>query len=253
MPKAGNTSPPSPAPALTRGLELLNFLRKNGGQSLDDLARHTGHPKSSLLRLLDALAQAGAVARDPARKLYRALLALLPLGAAGPAFDARIDEALRRLAEQTGATAEWYVPGEDGMVLIRQAEPPDGTVRIRARVGFLRPWVGELDAVAALGQAWFAPDAACAGFSGFKRDGVPSKLSPATVKIRIWAAKEDGMAADPHLNHNGVRRQAAVVRRARRPAGVLALAEYAADAPPHQRNGRLQTLRRVTAELERAE
>lgn len=238
------------APALARGLELLKCLNLRGTQSLEDLARQTSLPKSSILRLLDTLAQAGAVTRDPAGKRYRALMALLPLGAAGPAFDARVDDALRRLAEQTGATAEWYVPGEQGMVLIRQAEPPDSVVRIRARVGFVRPWVEELDAVAVLAQACFAPAPAKngRGFNGFERDGVRSELPPKAVLARIRAAADALWAADPHLNANGVRRQAAVVRRGGHPAGVLALAEHAAlgaGAP------RRDALRRAATELEK--
>ncbi|MBD3314210.1 MAG: helix-turn-helix domain-containing protein [Chitinivibrionales bacterium] len=55
----------SGAPALTRGLMVLERLARHGASSLEHLSRATGLPKTSVLRLLAALEWHGAVVRNP--------------------------------------------------------------------------------------------------------------------------------------------------------------------------------------------
>lgn len=239
----------SGAPALTRGLAVLRHLAAHGPLPLEALARDTGYPKASLLRLLDALAAEGMVCRDAARR-FRATVALVPL-AGGAGLDEQLTALLPRLAAQTGMTAEWYVRGTDGMVLVRRATVPGSEVQIRAQIGFVRVWHGELDAVAALGLACFSPPPAPAGarYNFFTRDGQRAWLTKAAAAAKVAAARTGGACVDTVLNDNGVRRLAAVVRRDGTPAGILALAEYARPDRRHDNPGALAALTGAAREL----
>jgi DNA-binding IclR family transcriptional regulator len=62
---------------VTRGLQLLTYLNREGASSLDRLARATELPKASILRLLRSMEASGAVARDGASKRWRSRLRLV--------------------------------------------------------------------------------------------------------------------------------------------------------------------------------
>jgi DNA-binding IclR family transcriptional regulator len=220
------TSARPAAPALARGIRILRLLEQRSC-SLDAIAREVKMPKSSILRMLDTLIGLGLVARDERTGSYAPLTMLVPVAAgAEKAWQQRLENTLTMLAESTGATAEWYVPGPQGMVLLQQAEPPQGEVRVRARAGFIRTFDGELDAVACLGHAWFTVKEASSGsFWTYDRQGRHRNLGQADVARRIALARECGSALDEHFNTNGVRRLACLIRRGNRPLGVLALAE----------------------------
>jgi len=235
------------APALSRGVALLRLLGDGEPRGLEALNRATGIPKSSLLRLLETLESLALVRRGEDR-LYRAAARIVPVRGAED-FSRRVDGALRRLAEDTGYTAEWYVPGEAGLVLIRRAAPADGEVGVLARIGFLREWRGELEAVSALGRAHFRPGGSNAGYWRYERDGIPGKLSAEGAAEVVAAAAESGCAEDEHWNPHGVRRMAAVVTQDGRPVGVLALARHFTPAGRKNTQSDFRALRRQAARL----
>ncbi len=217
--------PPPSAPALRRGIAVLRLLAAQGPFSLEEIARETGFPKSSLLRILRALVDLDLVARPASTKQYRATAQLVPLRVSGRAFAEALGRTLETLAADTGQTAEWYVPGPDGMVMVRRAEPSRGEIWVMARIGFLRPWRGELDAPAALGLAFFREMPSGGGWWTYDAKRARMRLKRTDVARRIARARADESMADPHCNPNGVRRTSALVRHRDEPAGVLALAE----------------------------
>ncbi|HAU37052.1 MAG TPA: hypothetical protein DCX07_04975 [Phycisphaerales bacterium] len=221
-----SSAPSSGAPALTRGIAVLRLLGDGRARTLEEIARATRWPKSSLLRLCRDLTALGLLARDRASRAYSARARIVPLHAGGE-LSSELDAALDRLVETTSRTAEWYVPSEAGMVIVRRAEPQAAEVRVIARVGFVRAWRGELDAVAALAAAWFRPpERSTAGYWTYLRPGVRGSLPARSAAGKIASARETGFVADEVVNPHGVRRQAGVVIRAGRPVGVLALAEH---------------------------
>jgi DNA-binding IclR family transcriptional regulator len=183
------------------------------------------------LRIAETLCELGAVQRD-ASKQFRAVLMLAPLTGRSN-WDQLLTETLKTLAETTGSTAEWYTPTEEGLVLVRRCAPPEAEVLVRAKLGFRRHWSGELEAVNCVALGLLHDREAEGQFWAYRADGGKEHLSAAAVRQRIQAATDRGWAEDKHYNTNGVRRMAAIVRRAGRPKSVLGLARH---ATPRERN-----------------
>lgn len=208
------------APALARGLALLEDLSADGPRSLEHLARDHAWPKTSVLRLLQTLEEAGAVARDPASKRWMAVKRLVP-DQQDAGERARLGALLAQLAEATGGTAEWWVAGGPGLVLAARHEPEAGEVTVRARIGFRRA-LDELEAVtaAACAAGLAQPDGSCWRW----RDGRRCPASAAeTADLLAQVRAHDGLAWDAASNPQGV------VRVARawpgtQPRGILAVA-----------------------------
>ncbi len=214
----------STAPALVRGIRILRLLETESPLSLETVASRSGVPKASALRLLTTLCELGLAERDPAHKTYAARARLVTMTDAA-AKRRHVQDTLRRLAEHSGLTAEWYVPSEQGMVLVERREPEAQQVHVIARIGFVRPWYGELDAVAC--EAWAHtrqhPDEA-GGFWVYDSNGDHHALTRAQVHTRLAHAREAGCSSDEHYNTNGVRRVAAAVLHDGALSGVMALA-----------------------------
>lgn len=215
---------PTNAPALIRGIRILRLLEAESPLTLEMVAARTGIPKASAMRLLHTLRELGLAERDPVSKSYTPRARLVPI--TGTAARRRhVQDALRRLAEQSGHTAEWYVPAEQGVILVQRREPEAQQVHVVARIGFVRPWYGELDAVAC--EAWAhaerRPEAAEA-FWVYDGSGEHRSLTPGQLARRLTHAREAGYSGDEHYNTNGVRRVAAAVLRDGALSGVLALA-----------------------------
>src|SRR5690606_19386768 len=130
---------------LARGIETLRIMTHCPALSLDDLARRTHYPKSSLLRILETLAQMGLVERDDSTKTYYALQRLIPIRHMDADFPSRLNAALIDLSASFQFTAEWWIHSDEGMVLIERVDSPTGGAQVLARVGFLRQWNDEYD------------------------------------------------------------------------------------------------------------
>jgi len=223
-----SSKPACPAPALERGIRILQLLEDGEPASLESIAERLEAPKSSAGRLLETLESLGVVTRDPETRRFVSHYRLAPRLAPKEALRERaIARELESLAHATARTAEWYAPGEAGLVLVQRREPPGLEVAPNAKVGFLRSWEGELEAVCALGNAFFRPEEPPrrGAFWCYRKHGVRGELSVREARERIRRAAEGEAVADAAFNTNGARRCAALVRFDERPAGVLALAE----------------------------
>jgi DNA-binding IclR family transcriptional regulator len=213
------------APALVRGIEILRLLDGKEAISLEDIAALTGFPKSSLTRLLGALEALDLLARDSRTKKYLAVARLVRITETDQAFGERLRDALSALANATGHAAEFYLPGETGMVMTARAEPARGEVGVRARVGYVRGWVGELESAAILGNAFFreAGDYAREGF--WKYNGSEKQfIGKEEVSDQLEKAKKRGWCEDLTANPYGVKRTGAVVLSQGKPVGALVVA-----------------------------
>lgn len=212
-----------PAPALSRGLEILRTLSGEAPLSLEELTGRLKYPKASAFRLLATLQNLGLVRRREDRR-YEPLWTLRPLHAPAADRRQRLLDRLPALAAELKATVEWYEPSAAGMVLMRQ-EVSEGELRVQARPGFLRAWDGEADATMMLGHAFY-PEAPSlpARLPAYIADGAWSSISRREVKKRIDAAAAAGVAVDAFFNENSVRRTAASVMAGEAFLGVLGVA-----------------------------
>ncbi|KAA2211850.1 IclR family transcriptional regulator [Teichococcus oryzae] len=117
-------APESGVGAVDRALSVL-FAFEAGEETLTlaELARRTGLYKSTLLRLIASLERVRMVLREDGAARWRLGPALVLLGArAGPVpVRALVPPALRRLAEETGENASFYVRhGEARLCLLRE-------------------------------------------------------------------------------------------------------------------------------------
>lgn len=209
------------APALARGLALLEDLSCDGPRSLEHLARDHAWPKTSVLRLLQTLEEAGAVARDPASKRWIAVKRLVP-DQQDAGERARLAARLAQLAAAAGSTAEWWVVGERNLVLAARHEPEAGEVTVRARIGFRR----ELDELEAVTVAACAAGLAEPGIAPWRwRAGQRQPASEAERAVLLAQARDrGGLAWDECCNPHGVVRVARPWPGDGPAQGVLALA-----------------------------
>lgn len=239
----------SKAPALSRGIFLLRFLEDGRRFSLEELAAETGWPKASVLRIMDALCDCGAVRRGAMDKKFSALLRLAPVK--GSQFSEHVRAALHRLAETSGQTAEWYEVCEDGLLLSDRCEPQHAEVRVLARLGYLRPWVGELEAAASCGLAerreFYDADAEYYVADGKGNNRVLSREESAQ---RIGDAEESGCCSDEEFNKNGVRRTACGIRCGGEFVGILAIAETYRPGNTEDRNRLKSVLKSEAGKLD---
>jgi DNA-binding IclR family transcriptional regulator len=212
-----------PAPALARGLQLLDQLAVDGQASLEKLAARNGWPKSSVLRFLQTLEQAGAVLQDPASRHWRALKHLQPLEPPSLPPLEQVRKQLPGLAQGTGHCAELYLWQENRLRLIDRAEPDSGEWRVRARIGFERNFA-ELDATALIVYAFDPESQAPDKVWGWKK-GKRKKISAEKRVQRIEETRGRGLAVDADFNENGIRRFAVPVLHENRLLGVLAVAQ----------------------------
>lgn len=215
-----------PVPGLARGIEILRLLETEHPLTLEVIAQRTGYPKASVFRLMETLMALDLVDRDAQSKGFSPLVRLTAAAADDKSFDAALADSLDTLASQTGQTAEWYLPMDEGLVMVRRAEPPRSELQVRARIGFTRAWEGELDAVACVGRAWSRnPSITFRSLWTYGPDGRHVAIGAAEARRRQARARERGFSTDFHYNTNGVKRMAAAVFDGPALRGVLALAQ----------------------------
>lgn len=131
------------APALERGLKVLDLLAEEGSElGLKSIAQTLNIPVPSLWRILGVLKENGYVLFDPDKKTYRLGFKFLYLGNIvlnRMGFRSQARGYLRRLVELTGETAELSARVKDQLILIDQVEGPDA-VRLFSRIGSAYPY-----------------------------------------------------------------------------------------------------------------
>ncbi|WP_419897849.1 IclR family transcriptional regulator [Roseomonas sp. USHLN139] len=118
-------APPEGVGAVDRALSILLAYRAGeAALSLAELARRTGLYKSTLLRLMASLERAGMLLREGSAAEWRLGPALVGLGLRAAASESLLEAVLlpvlRRLAEETGESASFYVrDGENRLCRFR--------------------------------------------------------------------------------------------------------------------------------------
>lgn len=131
------------AQTLDRGLRLLALVAdaagRSGGVSVSDAAAELGLARTVVYRLATTLTAHGLVRRDPQGRLHLGL-GVLPLArAAQPLISRTALPALRRLAEDLGATAHLTVVDGDEALAILVVEPSWTAVHVAYRSGSRHP------------------------------------------------------------------------------------------------------------------
>jgi DNA-binding IclR family transcriptional regulator len=217
--------PADPAPALTRGLALLQTLAGGEGASLEQLASTAGWPKSSVLRLLASLERGGYVRRQAADKRYVATVQILPLAGSSADLLDRARAAMVDLCRQTGHTAELHQFDGRRLVMIDRREPAAAMVRVVARIGFQRDFT-EFDALTQIVRAFGPPDLPMPRRSWAWKAGRRCTLDAHALDRVIASVRAEQVAADLGVNEHGVRRYAIpVLDDGQRLEAVLAVAQ----------------------------
>lgn len=215
----------SQAPALSRGLAILQMLAQHPESSLEWITTELQLPKASVYRLLGTLEEMGMVHRAPDKR-YSALWQLRPVHSPLESFRTALEAQLPQLAIDSQCTAEWYEPTDDGMQLVLQ-QNPDREVSLQARPGYLRDWKTELEAVTRLAHAFADQAPALSKSQHYVSNGKLESVTKAQIQKGIQAAKAARSAYDNAFNSNGVRRVAIAVFAPGSHSflGILALAE----------------------------
>ncbi|MDA3874073.1 MAG: helix-turn-helix domain-containing protein [Kiritimatiellae bacterium] len=211
-----------PAPALAKGLVLLEQLAVDGHLSLERIAARNRWPKSSTLRYLLTLEKMGAVKQHPDTRHWQALKILHPLS---PVTDylQPYREQLPELADRTGHCAELYHVDSNRVKLIDRADPETGEIVVAARIGFERG-LTELDSTAAL-YFGFTPTHKPPRRVWVWKEGEKQPLTGLQRKERILRARENSFAVDVDFNEFGIRRFAIPLLTDQHLQGILAIAQ----------------------------
>ena len=130
------------APALEKGLEILEFLaRKATAMTLSDISEGIGRSKSELFRMLQVLETRGYLARTPGTEAYALTNRLFLLGMEHPPVKGLVEVALpimHRLAEEIVQPCHLVVPSEELIVVIARVDSP-GELGFVVRLGHRRP------------------------------------------------------------------------------------------------------------------
>jgi len=135
-------SPTYQAPALDKGLDVLELLASAGGPLTQaEIARGLDRSPSELFRVLTVLERRGYLLREGASGSYRLTLRLFELGARhSPVEDLLLAarEPMQRLMDQTRESCHLSVIHEGHLLVVAQVESP-ARVRLSVAVGSTIP------------------------------------------------------------------------------------------------------------------
>lgn len=230
-----------PAPALIRGLHLLRILADGPPATLEDLVRGTAIPRSSLARMLEALARAGLVRRDGAKRWS----ALVIIAASEPQrWVEGWRPAMAGLVATTGLRAELWRFDATGAELDDAAAPAGWTRPVFA----YRGWRPDLHELVAPVQLWWGLVAGDPAPRAWYMDGRRRRWLPAArVRRQVDAVRLAGRSACLAVNSNGLVRHAVALRNANgQTVGALALVSAGWPDP-----GQIAALPRLAAQASR--
>jgi DNA-binding IclR family transcriptional regulator len=206
---------PNGAPALTRGLKILEVLAGADSElSFSSLKQELEIPAPSLWRLLHVLRDSGYVLYDPERHTYRLGYKFLYMGNIlldRLGFRSEARSYLRKLVDLTGETAEFSGRLKDELVLLDQEESHQA-LRLYSRIGGTYPYFH----ATAPGKVYLARMSEGRLKSVIERIGLPS-ITEFTVtdfevlKEELNQVRAQGYASDYQEMRLGVFRIAAPV------------------------------------------
>lgn len=215
-----------PAPALERGLYILQILSLDGEKKLEELTKITDLPKASINRYLKTLMMAGYVKRDPKTKKFHSICSIERNLEGLKSLKNQLADIMEQLVDATGLTAEWYEFKNKHAVITARFEPENVAVKVMANNGFHRMLDHEFEAVSKLFISQLGLPSPVPQYFYRKWDEVIA-LTEEEVTQTLEEVKESYITADKNFNHNGVRRCAAAIFDSKNNfLGVLALAGH---------------------------
>lgn len=130
------------APALEKGLEILEFLApRTGAMTLSEISEGVGRSKSEIFRMLQVLEERRYLARPPGTEGYVLTNRLFMLGMEHPPVKGLMEAAMpvmHGLAAELLQPCHLAIPSEELIVVIARVESP-ADVGFVVRVGHRRP------------------------------------------------------------------------------------------------------------------
>ncbi|MEM9444894.1 MAG: helix-turn-helix domain-containing protein [Verrucomicrobiota bacterium] len=195
-----------PAPALTRGLDILQILEEEGPASLEFLSQHTGWPKSSIARLLQSLENYGAIVRDSFTKLYTTQLRLIPSSPEETLLRDLCRTELQELSEAIDLTVELYAYQDSRIILKEIIEPEAPALRLTLKVGDSHDLL-QYGALSLQVLSFILPEEAWPQDNlWYYQQGKKKKVTGRKLVESINATRHDRVAYDEEFNEFGIRR-----------------------------------------------
>jgi DNA-binding IclR family transcriptional regulator len=140
--KSGETATPYNAPALEKGLDILELLsRTTRPMGLSDISHAVGRSKSEIFRMLYVLERRHYIERAAGTDQYQLTNHLFLLGMERPPLKSLLEIALPHmhdLADAAQQSCHLVVPSDEFMVVIARIDPP-ADLGLVVRIGHRRP------------------------------------------------------------------------------------------------------------------
>jgi len=135
-------SPKYRAPALDKGLDILELLAKAVTPlTIAEISEGVGRSRSEIFRMLQVLEDRDYISRPSGEGAYSITPRLFRLGMEQPPVKSLVETALpvmHKLAEEVEQSCHLVVPSKEQIVVIARIDPP-GEIGLVVRVGHRRP------------------------------------------------------------------------------------------------------------------
>lgn len=135
-------SPKYRAPALDKGLDILELLAKAVKPlTIAEISEGVGRSRGEIFRMLQVLEERDYISRPDGEGAYSITPRLFRLGMEQPPVKSLVETALpvmHRLAEEVDQSCHLVVPSKEQIVVIARVDPP-GEIGLVVRVGHRRP------------------------------------------------------------------------------------------------------------------
>jgi DNA-binding IclR family transcriptional regulator len=137
-----NATPKYRAPALDKGLDILELLAGSKHPlSIAEISEGVGRSRGEIFRMLQVLEERDYIMRGDGDVGYSVTPRLFRLGMEQPPVKSAIEAALpimHRLADSSGQACHLVVPSGEQIVVVARVDPP-GEIALVVRVGHRRP------------------------------------------------------------------------------------------------------------------
>lgn len=133
------TSPADSAQTLDRGLRLLHLVAETPGLTVTEAAQRLGLGRTVIYRLIGPLMSHAMIRRDSAGRLRLGVGLVQLARRARPLIADAARPALRRLAEEVGATAHFTVADDNDAIALVVVEPSWTSIHVAYRSGTRHP------------------------------------------------------------------------------------------------------------------